>query len=771
MFDQLFQGGELNVAEVGDMTIGKGAEQNVIFLHSHVMTAKPNTFSGGIEAIWVHETSTSVIDWVKEDIEPSNLSVSHPMRPQIIFPLFASCKTLPGVGPKVAEHMERLAGPHVLDLLWHLPSGLVDRRYSPKIEEAPSGSIVTLDVRVEKHVPSQNRRQPYKVLCADETGYITLVFFHARGDYLAKLLPEGEERVVSGKIERFGTAVQMVHPDHIVTLDEKEAVCRVEPTYPMTGGLAAKTLRKAILAAIQQVPDLPEWNDEALLKREGWPSWKTAVCSVHEPQVPEDMEGASPVRQRLAYDELLANQLALALVRLNMRKTKGRPISDNGVLRAKVVEALPFALTGAQQTALEEISTDMASSSRMLRLLHGDVGSGKTVVALLSMLIAVEQGSQAALMAPTEVLARQHMETIAPLVDAVGLKVALLTGREKGKVRREILEALEGGSIQLIVGTHALFQEDVVFNDLALAVIDEQHRFGVHQRLTLASKGEAVDMLVMTATPIPRTLMLTAYGDMDVSRLTEKPAGRKPIKTVTIPSERLEEVIAAASRAMDDGRKIYWICPLVEESEKLDAAAAEERFRYLQGIFGSKVGLVHGRMKGPEKDAAMEAFSKGGVDLLVATTVVEVGVDVPQASVMVIEHAERFGLAQLHQLRGRIGRGEAESSCLLLYSGPLGETAKERLKVMRETNDGFVIAEKDLKLRGAGELLGTRQSGLPEFRLADLAKHDELLPMARDDASLILANDPSLESNRGQALRTLLYLFERDAAIRFLRSG
>ncbi len=693
------------------------------------------------------------------------------MRPQILFPLFASCKTLPGVGPKVAEHMERLAGPHVLDLLWHLPSGLVDRRFSPKIEDAPSGSIVTLDVRVEKHVPSQNRRQPYKVLCADETGYITLVFFHARGDYLAKLLPEGEERVVSGKIERFGTEVQMVHPDHVVPPAEKETVCRVEPTYPMTGGLAAKTLRKAILAAMTQVPELPEWNDETLLKREAWPSWETAVCAVHEPQGPEDIEGASPARRRLAYDELLANQLALALVRLNMRKTKGRAISGSGALRAKIIEALPFALTGAQQTALDEISADMASSSRMLRLLHGDVGSGKTVVALLSMLIAVEQGSQAALMAPTEVLARQHMETIAPLVEAVGLKVSLLTGREKGKTRREILETLQDGTIHLIVGTHALFQEDVVFNDLALAVIDEQHRFGVHQRLTLASKGEAVDMLVMTATPIPRTLMLTAYGDMDVSRLTEKPAGRKPIKTVTIPAGRLEEVVSAASRAMEDGRKIYWICPLVEESEKLDAAAAEERFRHLQGIFGAKVGLVHGRMKGPDKDAAMEAFSQGDVDLLVATTVVEVGVDVPQASVMVIEHAERFGLAQLHQLRGRIGRGEAESSCLLLYSGPLGETAKERLKVMRETNDGFVIAEKDLKLRGAGELLGTRQSGLPEFRLADLALHDELLPMARDDASLILANDPSLEGERGQALRTLLYLFERDAAIRFLRSG
>jgi len=693
------------------------------------------------------------------------------MRPQILFPLFASNKTLPGVGPKVAEHIERLAGPHVLDLLWHLPTAIIDRRYAPKIEEAKSGAIATLEVRVEKHVPSKNRRQPYKVLCADDSGYITLVFFHARGDYLAKLLPEGEKRIVSGKVERYGTEVQMVHPDHVVPLDEKDAVCTVEPTYPLTGGLAQKTLRKAIQAALADLPALPEWNERHLMGREQWPDWQTALQSAHTPETESDLDLCSKPRCRLAYDELLANQLALAMVRLNMRKAKGRAIKGTGTLKEKVRTALPFELTASQVAALDEINDDLESENRMLRLLHGDVGSGKTVVALLAMFTAVEQGCQAAIMAPTEVLARQHLETITPLAQAAGVRIVFLTGREKGKSRKEVLDALSTGQADIAIGTHALFQDDVAFSDLAVAVIDEQHRFGVHQRLTLASKGKATDMLVMTATPIPRTLMLTAYGDMDVSRLTEKPAGRQPIKTVTIPSERMEEVVAAITRAINDGNRVYWICPLIEESDKLEVAAAEERFATLKKIFGEKVGLVHGRKKGAEKDAVMKAFSEGDIDLLVSTTVVEVGVDVPEATIMVVEHAERFGLAQLHQLRGRVGRGDRESTCLLLYSGPLSETAKERLKVMRETNDGFIIAEKDLKLRGAGELLGIRQSGLPVFRLADLTVHDHLLPMARDDASLILANDPQLESERGKALRVLLYLFEREAAIRYLRSG
>ncbi|CCQ73773.1 ATP-dependent DNA helicase RecG [Magnetospira sp. QH-2] len=693
------------------------------------------------------------------------------MRPEILFPLFKPLTALDGVGPRIAKLIEGLAGPHLADLLWHLPSGLVDRRFSPKVAEAPPGAIATLTVTVDHHIPPPRPKLPYKVFCSDDTGTLTLVFFHAHGDYLKRQLPEGTTRLVSGKVEVFGNDIQMPHPDHMVPPEDAHKVRIVEPVYPLTAGLTLKRLRHGIEGAIAMAPDLPEWQDAAFRTREGWPDWRTALGQAHAPEEAQDLEPLTPVRRRLAYDELLANQLALALVRLNMRRLSGRSINGDGSLRNKLIDALPFDLTGAQQRSGQEIAADMASDSRMLRLLQGDVGSGKTVVALAAMLNAVECGSQAALMAPTEILARQHIKTITPLAEALGLPVVLLTGREKGKKRQAILDSLADGSIPLAIGTHALFQDDVAFKDLGMAIIDEQHRFGVHQRLTLAAKGRAVDVLVMTATPIPRTLMLTAYGDMDVSRLDEKPPGRKAVSTRVLPNSRLEEVVAGIRRAMDSGARIYWVCPLVEESETTDAAAAEARHEHLKEVLGDRVGLVHGRMKGTEKDRVMAAFASGELSVLVATTVIEVGVDVPEATVMVIEHAERFGLAQLHQLRGRIGRGERESSCLLLYAPPLSETARKRLEVMRETEDGFRIAEEDLKLRGAGELLGTRQSGLPEFKLADLSVHGDLLAAARDDAQLIIDRDPDLKNERGQNLRTLLYLFERDAAVRFLRSG
>ncbi len=694
------------------------------------------------------------------------------MRPEILFPLFKPVTSLPGVGPRLAKAIEAIAGSRVVDLYWHLPSGLIDRRYAPKVAEARPGGIATMTVRIERHIKPANPRLPYKVYAADDTGTLALVFFHAHADYLRRALPEGEVRVVSGTVEHFGREIQMTHPDHIGTLDELERLQTVEPVYPLTAGLTLKVLAKAMSAALDMAPDFPaEWVDPPLVRQRGWSTWRDALTAAHHPEGPAALEPTAPDRCRLAYDELLANQLALALVRLNMRRLPGRPVVGDGHLRAKVDAALPFTLTTSQVTALSEITADMAAPTRMLRLVQGDVGSGKTVVALMAMLAAVEAGGQAVLMAPTEILARQHAATIEPLAAAAGIRVGLLTGREKGKARTALLDALADGGIDLAIGTHALFQEGVEFRDLALAVIDEQHRFGVHQRLTLAAKGRGVDVLVMTATPIPRTLMLTAYGDMDVSRLTEKPAGRRPIDTRVLPIGRLEDVVAGVSRSLAGGAKVYWVCPLVEESEVLDVAAAEERFEVLRHALGERVGLIHGRMKGADKDAAMLAFAEGPPSVLVATTVIEVGVDVPDATVMVIEHAERFGLAQLHQLRGRIGRGAKMSTCLLLYAGPLTETARSRLAIMRETDDGFRIAEEDLRLRGAGELLGTRQSGLPEFRVADLAAHADLLAVARDDAKMIIERDPELESARGQALRTLLYLFERDAAVRFLRSG
>jgi ATP-dependent DNA helicase RecG len=693
------------------------------------------------------------------------------VRPQILFPLFAPVTALPGVGPRLGKLMTKLAGDKVVSLCWHLPSGLIDRRLAPKLADAPEGAIVTLTLVVDGHVKAGNPRQPYKVRCRDDTGFIHLVFFNARADYLLKTLPVGETRIVSGRINRFDGELQMTHPDYIVPATELSSLQKVEPVYPLTAGLTPKVLGKAIREALGRAPHLPEWIDPAYLKRQEWPAWRTALQTVHRPEDERDLALDTPARQRLAFDELLANQLALALVRVRQRRSAGRRIVGSGRLQAKAVAALPFALTPSQKRSVGEIQADMASETRMLRLLQGDVGSGKTVVALLAMLTAAEAGSQAALLAPTEILARQHFATIEPLAAAAGVQVGLLTGSDKAKARQTVLSGLASGEMALAVGTHALFQEDVAFRDLALAVIDEQHRFGVHQRLTLAAKGQGTDVLVMTATPIPRTLMMTAYGDLDVSRLLEKPAGRQPIDTRAVPLERLDDVVTAVDRAVRTGARVYWVCPLVEESEAVDLAAAAERHAHLAQRFGARVGLVHGRMKTAEKDEVMADFAAGGRQILVATTVIEVGVDVPAATVIVIEHAERFGLAQLHQLRGRVGRGQQRSTCLLLYQAPLGETAKARLNILRETDDGFRIAEEDLRLRGAGELLGTRQSGMPEFHLADLAVHGDLLAAARDDARLILDRDPELSTPRGSSLRTLLYLFERDAAVKTLRSG
>jgi ATP-dependent DNA helicase RecG len=699
-----------------------------------------------------------------------------PMRPPVLNPLFASLTSLSGVGPKLEKLYARLLereSPRVIDLLLHLPSGTIDRRARPKLRDVQPSQIATVAVTVIKHRPGppHRSRAPYRVETEDDTGTLTLIFFHARKDYLEKLLPVGELRYVSGTAEFYDGNLQMVHPDRVVDERGFAELPLVEPVYPLTEGLALGNVRRAVDGALSRLPDLPEWQDEAWVSRERLPPFAIALRHLHRPAEPHDVNPEGPAWTRLAYDELLAGQLALALVRAHIRRQSGRGTASEGRLRARILKALPYALTHSQQKAVDDIITDLARPQRMLRLLQGDVGSGKTVVALAAAAAVIEAGRQAAFMAPTEILARQHLKTIAPLAEAAGIRVAILTGRERGGERETILDRLALGDIDLLIGTHALFQATVAFHDLALAVVDEQHRFGVHQRLALTQKGEAVDVLVLTATPIPRTLVLTYFGDMDVSELREKPAGRQPIDTRTIPLLRLEEVEDAVGRALDVGQRAYWVCPLVEESEKIDLAAAEARFAELRKKFGTKADLVHGRMKGADKDKAMARFAAGETQLLVATTVIEVGVDVPEATVMVIEHAERFGLAQLHQLRGRIGRGSGHSTCLLLYKAPLGETAKARLNTLRETEDGFRIAEEDLKLRGEGDLLGTRQSGLPGFRVARIEDHGKYLGAARDDAALILARDPALTSARGEALRHLLYLFGKDEAIKLIRGG
>jgi len=691
------------------------------------------------------------------------------MQPDPLAPLFAPLTTLRGVGPTVAALIAKVAGgERIIDLLFHLPESYVDRRPRPTIATARPGAVATLDVEVVRYEEPANPRQPWRIVVKDTTGVAELVFFRMSR---AREMPPGAKLLVSGKLEAFNGRITMPHPDHVLPNTQASRLPTIEPVWPMTAGLWPRQVTQAMAQALTRIPNFPEWHDPALLRRERWPGLAEALRAI---QAPDDMprggesELNDPPRARLAYDELLAGQVALGVVRGRVRQRPGRPLAGDGSLRARALRRFGMPPTGSQLQALVEIDADLTSPRRMLRLLQGDVGSGKTLVALLTMLRAVEANAQAALMAPTEVLARQHHRTISRLSPE---PVALLTGSVKGRARSKLLRELADGTVNMVVGTHALFQENVVYHDLAVAVIDEQHRFGVDQRLMMGGKGETTDVLVMTATPIPRTLLLTQWGEMDISRLTEKPNGRVPVRTTLHSLGTLPVVLDGIARQIDRGAQVYWVCPLVAESEALDLAAAEERFAALACRFGAAVGLAHGRQTNELREKALADFAAGRTRVLVATTVVEVGLDVPQASVMVIEHAERFGLAQLHQLRGRVGRGAAASFCLLLHDDHLNDTARRRLMLLRDTDDGFLIADEDFRLRGGGDVLGTRQAGAPGFRLADPVAHERLLHIANRDATVLLARDPGLTTERGMAVRWLLRLFQQMEAMATLAAG
>ena len=693
-------------------------------------------------------------------------------RPEILFPLFANIKTLPGVGPKIAASLESFKITRPRDLVFHLPYDIIDRRAVATVIDAPGPKILTVEVQIIQHFPPNIRGKPYRVVVKDSQTNINLIFFHARGDYVTKLLPVGERRLISGKVEFFDGSVQMTHPDYVLPLGQKSQLPNFEPIYPLTAGVTGKMMTKAVTAAIVNVPFLPEWIEPSLLNEKGWPSFSDALIQSHRPESTIEISARAPARERLAYDEFLAHQLTKAIARKKARIKPGRVSKGDGNLQQRVLECLPYKPTGAQTRCIGEIGSDMSNPQRMNRLLQGDVGAGKTLVGFMGLLQAVESGGQGVMMAPTEILARQHLDSLRPLAEHAGVTIDILTGRDRGSERIQKLKKLVSGELNILVGTHAVFQEDVKFFDLRLSIIDEQHRFGVNQRLALGDKGTKVDVLVMTATPIPRSLELAQYGDMDVSVLDEKPPGRKPIVTAAMPVGRIADVVAKIKLAINDGRQVYWVCPLVEESEFIDRTAAEDRFKYLRAALGDQnVGLIHGQMASNEKDKAMASFVAGSTMVLVATTVIEVGVDVPNATIMVIEGAESFGLSQLHQLRGRVGRGLAVSNCLLIYQPPLSNTGERRLSILRETEDGFKIAEEDLKMRGAGDIIGTAQSGLPQFKVADLESQGELMELAHQDARMLLQSDPELTGKRGCAAKNLLWLMDKDKSIGLISVG
>ena len=693
------------------------------------------------------------------------------MRPEKIKSIYSSISELPGVGPKIENLFNRMGIFRNLHFLWHIPYNVIKRQKHLNIHEAEINSLVTLKIKVLRHKPSRFKRQPYKINCICGETPIDIVYFYARHPVMRATLPVGKEKYVSGKLEYFRNNFQITHPSHIIDAEQIKSLKDIEPVYSLTSGLSQRIVLKYLDKILNSLPKFDEWIEKKILKKYSFENWNKSINSIHNPKNSEDLINNNIFRRRLAYDELLAHQLAISIIRNSNQKKLGIFFNKKSNLTENFIKKLPFELTKSQNKAWDEIKEDLMSRDQMVRLLQGDVGSGKTIIALLSMLLAVESGYQASIMVPTSILANQHFQNISELLKHSSIKIILLTGKDKGKNRLEKIKIIENGEANIIIGTHALIQDDINFKSIGIVVVDEQHRFGVFQRMAFTYKGVRPSVLVMSATPIPRTLSLAAYGDMDETRITEKPIGRLPIITTSLKFINEFKLIKRLKEKIKTGEKTYWICPLVEESEELDLKAATTRYNNLNKIFKKQVLLVHGRLHEKEKEEIMEKFKNENYKILVATTVIEVGIDIKDATTIIIEHAERFGLAQLHQLRGRVGRNNLQSYCILLHKDSIGDNAKRRINKMKATNDGFEIAEEDLNIRGPGEILGKKQSGIPSFKLADLTYDADLLKDAREAATEIINTNPKLNNNHGNNLKELLYLFERDVAIKTLQAG
>ena len=696
------------------------------------------------------------------------------IRPQFLFPLFGSLENLKGIGSKTVLNLKKIGIYKPLDFLYSFPTNLKTRVFANTVSDLNVNKVVIIKIKIIKH-NFKYFKGPLNIEVTDGLKKINLIFFNAKNDWIKKNFPIEQERIISGKLEKYKNQFQIIHPDYIEKIFDIDKIPVIEPIYSLTKGISQKVFLNSVNQILQLISEEIsncEWINKKRLKEMNWTDFKNSLKKIHNPKTNEDISLNSNYRLRLAYDELLSHQLSLVIARSFSKKNTKKRKKIGYKFSTLMKKRLPFSLTNSQEKCIAEIQSDLSNDERMYRLIQGDVGSGKTLVAFFSMLFVAENSGQAVLMVPTDILAKQHYNNFQEYTKNIEVNSVLLTGKMKTNEKKQVLEAIKLGQADIIIGTHSLFQKGVIFENLELVIIDEQHKFGVQQRHDLIQKGENLDILVMTATPIPRTLELANYGDMDISRILDKPMNRQKIDTSIISEKKIEILISRISEICKKGTQSYWVCPLIEEGDKSELVAIEQRFSSLNKMLpGIKIDILHGKMSEEQKNKIMTSFKNGNIQILLATTVIEVGIDVPNATIIVIEGAERFGLAQLHQLRGRVGRGKKQSNCILIYSKNIGRLGKERLEVLRKFDNGFDIAEEDLKMRGGGNPIGQQQSGIPKFRIANLDFDKELLSYANQDANEIIKNNKYLKGEHGKNLRVLLHLMNKDNSLKLLESG